>query len=211
LRNELTSSETIIYFLLANSASFARLKREIDEYEGPLDHQNLSKFSYLNGDVREALRLMPPMYETLCPQTEYFVTSKSNSGSGMMHRVMPPEGMTIDGTFIPGNTTIGVGAYAIQHDPRYYGKPDEFHPRRWMGEGPEPFDRNAFMTFSHGPYSCVGKHLAYVELCDVTAALVRNFDMSFAPGYDPSTYEHSMNDSVISSRAHLPLILKNRS
>lgn len=149
-----SSLATICYYLLANPAKYENLKAEIHSYDGPLDHVNLSKFVYLNSVVREALRLLPPI------------------GSGMMHRVTPPEGIEVDGTYIPGNTNVGIGAYEIQRDPRYYGKPDEFIPERWMGEGPEPFDRNAFMTFSYRPYSCVGKHLAFLELCDVVAAVI---------------------------------------
>ncbi|MCJ1302888.1 hypothetical protein MMC08_005693, partial [Hypocenomyce scalaris] len=171
---------------------FQKLKDEILPYRGPLDNQNLAKFPYLNGVVREALRMLPPI------------------GSGMMHRETPAEGINFDGIHIPGNTTVGIGAYAIQRDPRYFGRPDEFIPERWMGEGPAPFDRNAFLVFSYGPYSCVGKHLAYVELQDVTASVVRAFDMEFAPGYDISSYETSIKDKVISTRAYLPVILKAR-
>jgi cytochrome P450 family 628 len=128
----------------------------------------------------------------------------------LLHRTTPPEGITIDGSYIPGNMNLGIGAYSLHHDARYYGKPDEFIPEQWLGEGPEPFDRDAFMTFSHGPYSCVGKHLAYMELCDVTAALLRAFDMSFAPDYDPSTYAMSIKDAVISSRVRVPVVLSPR-
>jgi len=140
--------------------------------------------------VRKALRLLPPI------------------GSGMMHRTTPAEGLMIDGIFIPGNTNVGMGAFGLQRDPRYFEKPDEFIPERWIGEGPEPFDRNAFLVFSYGPYSCVGKQLAYVELCDVTAAMIRAFDMSFDSKYNVSSYETSISDSVISTRAYLPVVQK---
>ena len=188
-----SSLATICYYLVAHPDKYEKLKAEIHPYAGPLDHENLAKFKYLNAVIREALRLMPPI------------------GSGMMHRVTPPEGLEIDGTFIPGNTTVGIGAFELQRDPRYYGTPDEFIPERWLGEGPLPFDRNAFMVFSYGPYSCVGKHLAYMELCNVTAAMIRAFDIEFAPDYNISSYERSIRDSVISSRARLPVILKARS
>ena len=48
-----------------------------------------------------------------------------------------------DGTYIPGNMNVGIGAYELHRDPRYFGKPNEFIPEQWLGEGPEPFDRNA--------------------------------------------------------------------
>lgn len=38
-----------------------------------------------------------------------------------------------------------------------------------------------------------------------------DFDIEFAPDYDLTTYERSIKDSVTSSRAHLPVILRARS
>jgi cytochrome P450 family 628 len=128
----------------------------------------------------------------------------------MMHRQTPSEGITIEGTYIPGNVNIGIGSYEIQHDPRYWAQPDEFIPERWLGEGPEPAEKTAYFAFSYGPYSCVGKHLAYMELCNVIAALTRAFDMELDPKYDPALYLPSIKDAVISSRAYLPVVLKPR-
>jgi cytochrome P450 len=127
-----------------------------------------------------------------------------------MHRQTPPEGITIEGTYIPGNINIGIGSYKIQHDPRYWAQPDEFIPERWLGEGPEPAEKTAYFAFSYGPYSCVGKHLAYMEFCNVIAALTRTFDMELGPKYDPSFYLPSIMDTIISSRAYLPVVLKPR-
>lgn len=177
---------------MAYPDKYEKLKAEIHPYTGPLDYSNLAKFPYLNGVIREALRLNPPV------------------AGGMMHRVTPPEGIMVAGTHIPGNVCVGVGAYEVQRDARYFGKPDEFIPERWMGEGPLPFDRNANMVFSYGPYGCVGKQLAMVELFDFTAAMVQAFDMEFDPAYDVSSYEKSIKDVVISTRVYLPVILKAR-
>jgi cytochrome P450 len=172
---------------------YEKLKAEIHPYLGPLDHANLAKFPYLNAVIKDALRLNPPIR------------------GGMMHRITPPpEGIEIAGTHIPGNTCVGVGALELQRDSRYYGNPDDFIPERWLGEGPEPFNPKAFLVFSFGPYSCVGKHLAYMELNNVIAAVVRNFDMEFDPKYDVESYEGSIKDANISSRAHLPVALKRR-
>jgi cytochrome P450 len=47
--------------LIAHPEKFAKLKAELDPYDGPLDHHNLANFTYLNAVVREALRMLPPM------------------------------------------------------------------------------------------------------------------------------------------------------
>jgi hypothetical protein len=53
-------------------------------------------------------------------------------------------------------------------------------------------------------------HLAYIELCDVTAAIVKAFDMSFGPKYNVSSCETSVRDLGTSARAYLPVIPKER-
>jgi cytochrome P450 len=124
--------------------------------------------------------------------------------------MIPPEGITIDGTYVPGNVNVGIGSYAVQHDPRYWAQPDEFIPERWLGEGPFPAEKQAYFVFSHGPYGCIGKHLAYMELAAVTAGLIRAFDMALDPKYDSSSYIPSVRDNVISSRVYLPMVVKPR-
>ncbi|KAJ9653589.1 hypothetical protein H2198_007253 [Neophaeococcomyces mojaviensis] len=103
---------TAIYYLLTHPDKFARLKGEIDSHDGPLDHSHLAKFDYLNAVIKEGLRLLLPVR------------------SGMMHRMTPPEGITVEGTYIPGNVNIGIGSYEVQHDPRYWAQPDEFIPEK---------------------------------------------------------------------------------
>ncbi|OCK79910.1 cytochrome P450 [Lepidopterella palustris CBS 459.81] len=190
-----TTSSTLAsvwYYLISHPSKYRRLQAEIDAHDGALMHTHLSKFPYLNAVIHETLRLLPPV------------------ASGMMHRVTPPEGLLIGETYIPGNVTVGVGAYEVQRDPRYYGQPDEFIPERWIGEGPAPFNRNAFLAFSVGPYGCVGKHLAYQELCDLTAAMCREFEIEFAEGWDQRGYEGSIKDKVISTRVYLPVVIRKR-
>jgi tryprostatin B 6-hydroxylase len=47
-----------------------------------------------------------------------------------------------------------------------------------------------------GSRQCVGKAVAYVELRVVTAILLKNYNVSFAPGYDPDTMWRDMKDQV---------------
>lgn len=56
----------------------------------------------------------------------------------------------------------------------------------------------------------MSKHLAYMELCNVIAALTRAFDMELDPKYDPASYLPSIKDAVISSRAYVPVVLNPR-
>jgi cytochrome P450 len=178
--------------LISHQEKYKKLQAELDQFDQPFTNANLSKLPYLNAVINESLRMMPPV------------------PSGMMHRVTPPEGITIKDTFIPGNTAVGIGAYLVQRDPRCFGKPDEFIPERWLGEGPEPFNRNAIFTFSIGPYGCVGKQLAWLELRDLTAALVKNFNMKFTKDFDVEGFVETLQDNVTMTRAHIPVEVQVR-
>ena len=58
------------------------------------DVKAVAALPHLNGAINEAMRLLPAVLT--------FVT-----------RVSPPEGMTVEGTFIPGNTKIAAPRYSI--------------------------------------------------------------------------------------------------
>lgn len=47
-------------------------------------------------------------------------------------------------------------------------------------------DKRAFITFSTGPYNCVGQKLAMMEMRSVTANLLRNFEIELASDEDGS-------------------------
>lgn len=58
------------------------------------DVKAVAALSHLNGAINEAMRLLPAVLT--------FVT-----------RVSPPEGMKVEGTFIPGNIKIAAPRYSI--------------------------------------------------------------------------------------------------
>ena len=66
-------------------------------------------------------------------------------------RVSPPEGLVIDDVWIPGDTNIIVPQHVLQRDERYFPRPLEFIPERWLDEGKDLMvDDRAFFPFSIG-------------------------------------------------------------
>lgn len=168
----------IMYYLIVHQDKYKRLKAEIQELldqGGTLDNNSLGSLPYLGAVINEALRLMPPVPQGL-------------------QRVVPPEGVELAGKFIPGNTFVSVSPWTLQRDPRNWGRPDEFIPERWIGEGPEPCNKDAFIPFSIGAYSCVGKPLAMMELRVIIATIAENFDFTFAKGFDAAGFETSVTN-----------------
>lgn len=81
------------------------------------------------------------------------------------------------------------------HDEKNYTNPEEFLPERWSAAQMDKLvhHKDAFQAFNSGPYGCIGKNLALMELRTVTAQLLDQFDVEFADGEDGSAL---MNDSI---------------
>jgi cytochrome P450 len=130
----------------------------------------------MDGYINEALRLYPP------------------APAGVQRRT-PPQGTIIDGKLVPGKTQLSVHPHAIQRDERYFSKPDEWIPERWVeSRRPSSFNHNvrAFLPFTTGQYTCLGKNLAYQEVRLFLAKLVRNFDFKLAPGFEPEFFDRNI-------------------
>jgi cytochrome P450 len=82
------------------------------------------------------------------------------------------------------------------HDPKNYTSPDQFLPERWSPSPHNPklvHHKDAFQSFNSGPYGCIGKNLALMELRTVTAQLLDRFEVKFAEGEDGRAL---MEDSI---------------
>lgn len=95
-----TTSTTLIhafYHLCKQKDILDKLRTTLDSLNLSADdliHQDVQNIPYLDGIINETLRLHPPV------------------PSGLL-RTTPPEGITCDGVFIPGDTTISVPFYVI--------------------------------------------------------------------------------------------------
>lgn len=68
--------------------------------------------------------------------------------------------------------------------------------------------KDAFAPFSMGPFGCIGKSLAYMELRTVTARLVTKFDLSLAPGEDGKRLLYSTRDHFTVDPGHVEVVFK---
>ena len=114
-------------------------------------------------------------------------------------------------------------AYSIHRDPRnFFPHPEGFWPERWLlassesqgQDAPEGFVHNdqAFIPFSYGPMSCVGKGLALQQMRMVVVALMQRFRI-FVPGkgkFELGKYEKAYKDFFVSVRMSLPVVLEPR-
>ncbi|KAH8682569.1 cytochrome P450 [Xylariales sp. PMI_506] len=135
----------------------------------------LNSCTYLRACIDETLRISPP------------------SGSAPWREV-GAGGSVFDGQYVPGGCDVGMGIYAMQHNPAYYPDPFTFKPDRWLageaqpGDGREPGSRAngklnsgtnkvPYGPFSIGPRSCIGKGLAIMEVMLTMAHALYSLDL----------------------------------
>ena len=128
----------------------------------------LDSCHYLHAICAETLRLWPPVSLTM--------------------RVAACD-TTLAGHFVPKGTTIILAPWAINHSTHLWGADAaEFKPERWLdAEGKADNKGGAesnysFLTFLHGPRSCIGQKFAMAEFACLLAAWVGRFETGFEKG-----------------------------
>ena len=113
--------------------------------------------SYLNAICRETLRLFPPVAMTIR------VAIRDTS---------------ICGQPIPKGTTVIIPPWAINGSSALWGEDaTRFVPERWLRSSEDAKGTNYnYMTFLHGPRSCIGQSFAMGEFLCLVAAWVAAFD-----------------------------------
>lgn len=133
----------------ATAKLVAELKRTFSNVKDIRNGSKLNECVYLRACLDEAMRLSPPL-------------------PGPLPRTVLPGGTIIDGHLIPAGTGVAVSVYALHQNPLYFPQPEKFLPERWLA--PEIAEQqSAFMAFSTGTRVCLGKNMAYAEMCTVIA------------------------------------------
>lgn len=115
-----------------------------------------------------------PLMEAFIQETLRFAT--------ISHFLLPhktTENTTLDGKYIPKNTTIIINAWQIHHDERYWNEPNKFNPYRWLdGDGKyAPQMHPSFIHFSAGKRSCFGEPMARQQLFTFLASIIHDFEI----------------------------------
>ncbi|KAL1960130.1 hypothetical protein VTO42DRAFT_302 [Malbranchea cinnamomea] len=167
-----TSLQWSAYALCKHPDIQARLREEVRSNLPPISGTNaapitasqIDSLPYLNAFCNEILRYYPPV------------------------RISVREAVKdtyIADTFIPKGTVISIVPPAMNRNPEYWGPDaDEFNPDRWLGPGKSnnggATSNYAFLTFLHGPRSCIGAGFSRAELACLVAVLVSRFEFELA-------------------------------
>ncbi|POR32529.1 Uncharacterized protein TPAR_07290 [Tolypocladium paradoxum] len=152
----------VMYCLLKTPTALSRLRKELDAAldgsEVIATYASVKNLPYLRACLDESLRLLPPV-------------------SFGLNRKTPPEGLMIDGHWIPGNTIVAVPAYTAHRNPRFFPDPESYRPDRWLKDGSGEAQAS-FIPFSAGARGCIGRNITYIEQTVLLTTLLRRYDFS---------------------------------
>lgn len=162
-----TTMTWAMYALCKHSEIQSRLREEIRSNLPPVGDDTISitaeqldKLYYLFAVCNETLRLYSPVPITMREATK---------------------STTILNHYVPKGTHIIFALSAVNKSTAVWG-PDaaEFKPERWLGQGRAntggSSSNYAFMTFLHGPRSCIGQAFAKAEFACLLAAMIGRFE-----------------------------------
>ncbi|KAJ5963593.1 uncharacterized protein N7479_003469 [Penicillium vulpinum] len=168
-----TSMTWALYALCLYPAIQDRLRAEIrdrlphildDGPTTPMTAELLDSLPYLHAVCNEVFRVYPP--------------------AGLTRRVAVND-TSILGQFIPAGTEIVISPRALNVSRELWGEDAHvFNPDRWLGPNMANtgggLTNFSFMTFLHGPRSCIGQGFARGEFASLIAALVGTFEITLA-------------------------------
>jgi len=161
----------VIYLLCKHPEIQTRLRKEVQmNLPRPLDAEttvsssDIDNLPYLSAVCNEVLRLFPPVAITVREAVR---------------------DTTIAGHVVPKGTIIVIPPWAVNTSTALWGSDAAtFNPDRWIGPGRVNTggagSNYSFLSFLHGPRSCIGQAFAKAELACLVAAWVRTFETEMA-------------------------------
>ncbi|TWP53614.1 cytochrome P450 [Lentzea tibetensis] len=147
-----TTMSWFFHVLASHPDVESRVHAEVDEVLGgrPVTFADLSTLDYLRRVLKETLRTFTPVW--------------------LLTRNTAVD-CTIGGHHIPAGADVFFSAYGVHHDPRFYPRPHDFDPDRWLPENAAGIPRHAYLPFGGGARKCVGEGYAMTEMVTVLATL----------------------------------------
>lgn len=108
----------------------------------PAEVSQLKALPWTQGCYAEALRLYPPAW-------------------GQPRQMIRAE--SICGYDFPKGAILTLSQWLIQRDPRYWEKPLDFQPQRFLPQNSKDRRKYTYFPFGGGPRLCIGQQLALIE------------------------------------------------
>lgn len=126
---------------------------------GALGAKDLAELPWARAVANETLRLYPPAW---------FLSREAASAT------------EVDGCPVPHGTLLLTSPLALHRDPRYWDRPLEFDPSRWLEEGDGAAGPEAYFPFGYGRRNCIGSSFALTEIPLVLASVLSQWRVDVA-------------------------------
>lgn len=134
--------------------------QELDEIFGdsdrPATFQDTLEMKYLERCLMETLRLYPPV-------------------PIIARQIQTDLKMVSCDQVLPAGATVVIGTLKLHRQPYIYPEPEVFNPDNFLPEKTANRHYYAFVPFSAGPRSCVGRKYAILKLKIILSTILRNF------------------------------------
>jgi cytochrome P450 len=124
--------------------------------------QDLPHLRYTRLGLAESLRLYPPTWVTV--------------GT-------PSAADTIGSYALPAHAVLLLSPYVLQRHPAFWEHPEQFDPERLTPARAVGRPRFAYFPFGGGPWRCIGRHLAMLEMLTVLAMMAQAYKFHLVPGH----------------------------
>lgn len=152
-----TSQSGLAWALLLLALHPDATAKLLDEIEATEDDDPAEQRTWLDGVVKESLRLMPPV-----PLQIRRATRDADLVDCDVAR----------GTFVVLSTLL------TNRDPELYAQPNRFRPERWADLAPTQYE---YLVFSAGPRYCIGAWFATTFLKIAISSIARKYRLEMAP------------------------------
>jgi len=134
------------------------LKEIFGDSDRPATFADTLEMKYLERTLMETLRLFPPV--------------------PIIARELTQDVKLKSGYVIPAGCTVVIATFKVHRLEEIYPNPDKFDPDNFLPERSANRHYYAFIPFSAGPRSCVGRKYAMLKLKILLSTILRNFKVT---------------------------------
>nr|WPM94883.1 cytochrome p450 314A1a [Polyphagotarsonemus latus] len=154
-----TSLSFILFHIASNPEVQNKLYLEIKNVLGKnknVESDHLKKLKYLKACVKESFRL--------------------NSPIPCLVRVLPKK-VILSGYEIPEKTTIFSHFFAICRSEKYFNKPLDYIPERWIGKEKTKINPFSLLPFGFGTKMCTGRRFSEIQIYLTIIKIISNYEL----------------------------------
>jgi cytochrome P450 len=147
------------------AALVAELRAVLSDHRPTL--ADLPRLTYTEAVFTEALRLYPPVWAT-------GREARCDCQLGGTTAAPPRP--------IRSGTIVMMSQWVLQRDPRFFERPDEFVPERWLDGLAMRLPKFVYFPFGGGPRICMGNGFAMMEAVLILATIAQQVRPMLVPG-----------------------------